>query len=202
MVIYDKIKQYKKYDIVAAIILFAILSAIVVAFAQLLQIKVNVEQVAVISLQKIITNSRAIIPCVIAFIGSVITTPKGYLAVIRQLSDLDKYIAALNVKNDEQLEYQKCPEIIPFLLDRHALMNTISYSLLLFVGIAIVTAFGKYFSITVTDFNSRIQMVFLTIFTTAILNTVRLVLATTQLPRVMVKNYREIKYTVKQQDTK
>lgn len=196
---YNKIKQYKKYDVVAIVVLFAIFSAIAVAIAQLLQLQVNVQQVIVISLQKVIANSRAIIPCVIAFIGSVITAPDGYLEVIKKLCDLDPYIAALNVNNEEQIEYQKCPEIIPFLLDRFILISIISYSLLIFVGINMTTAVVKYYNIAMTDFNSKIKMILLTIIFSAILNIIRTVLAVTKMPKIVVKNYNEIKYKAKQQ---
>lgn len=196
MLDYNKTKQY---DVVAIVVLFAIFSAIAVAIAQLLQPQINVQQVIVISLQKVISNSRAIIPCIIAFIGSVITAPDGYLEVIKELCDLDPYIAALNVNNEEQIEYQKCPEIIPFLLDRFILISIISYSLLIFVGINIATAVGKYYNMAMTDLNSKIKMVLLIIIFSAILNIIRIALAVTKMPKIVVKNYNKIKYKTKQQ---
>lgn len=199
MLDYNKAKQYKKYDAVAIVVLFVIFSAIAVAIVQLLQLQVNVQQVIVISLQKVISNSRAIIPCVIAFIGSVITAPDGYLKVIKELCDLDPYIAALNVNNEEQIKYQKCPEVIPFLLDRFVLISIISYSLLIFVGINMATAVGRYYNISVTDLSSKIQMVLLTIIFSAILNIIRIALAVTKMPKIVVKNYNEIKYRAEQQ---
>lgn len=196
---YEKIKQYKKYDIVAIIILLAIFSAIAVAITQLLQINLNVEKAVTISLQKVIGSARAIIPCVIAFIGSVITAPKGYLNVIKRLCELDPYVAALNVNNEEQLEYQKCPEIIPFLLDRKVLVNIISYSLLLFVGIVIATAFGTQFNIEVTTTSSKFFMILVTIAISALLNIARTLISVSLIPKIMVKNYNEIKYMAEQQ---
>ncbi len=196
---YEKIKQYKKYDIVAIIILLAILSAIAVAIAQLLQINLNVEKAVTISLQKVIGSARAIIPCSIAFIGSVITAPKGYLNVIKRLCELDPYVAALNVNNEEQLEYQKCPEIIPFLLDRKILVNIISYSLLLFVGIVIATALGTQYNIEVTTTSSKIFMILVTITISAILNIAKTLISVSLIPKIMVKNYNEIKYMAEQQ---
>ena len=196
---YEKIKQYKKYDIVAIIILFAIFSAIAVAIAQLFQINMNIEKVVVISLQKVIGSARAIIPCIISFIGSVITAPKGYLNVIKKLCELDPYVAALNVNNEEQMEYQKCPEIIPFLLDRKKLMNIISYSLLLFVGIVVATTFETQYNIEVITLSSKIFMILLTIAITASLNIARTTLAVNIMPKIMVKNYDEIKYRAEQQ---
>lgn len=196
---YEKIKQYKKYDIVAIIILLAIFSAIAVAITQLLQINLNVEKAVTISLQKVIGSARAIIPCVIAFIGSVITAPKGYLNVIKRLCELDPYIAALNVNNEEQLKYQKCPEIIPFLLDRKVLVNIISYSLLLFVGIVIATAFGTQFNIEVTTTSSKFFMILVTIAISAVLNIARTLISVSVIPKIMVKDYNEIKYMAEQQ---
>lgn len=196
---YEKIKQYKKYDIVAIIVLFAIFSAIAVAIAQLLQLNVNIEKAVTISLQKVIGSSRAIIPCVIAFIGSVITAPKGYLVVIKRLCELDPYVAALNVNNEEQLDYQKCPEIIPFLLDRKILVNIISYSLLLFVGIVIATALGTQYNIEVTTTSAKIFMILVTIAISAILNIARTLISVSLMPKIMVKNYNEIKYMAEQQ---
>ena len=196
---YDKIKRYRKYDIVAIVVLLAILSAIATAIVQLFQLNVNVEKVVEISLQKVIGSSRAIIPCIIAFVGSVITAPKGYLMVIRKLCDLDPYIAALNANNEEQLEYQQCPEIVSFLLDRIVLISIISYSLLIFTGIVIATAFSRYLNITVIDLQSKFQMVFLTMLFSAILNIIKTKLAVTQMPKIMVKNYEEIKHRAKQQ---
>lgn len=202
MLDYNKAKQYKKYDMVAIVVLFAIFSAIAVAVAQLLQLQVDVQQVVVISLQKVISNSRAIIPCIIAFVGSVITAPDGYLEVVIELCDLDPYIAALNVNNEEQIEYQKCPEVIPFLLDRFILISIISYSLLIFVGINITTAVVKYYNISMTDLNSKIKMVLLTIIFSAILNIIKTALANIQIPKMMIKNYDEIKFQAKQQSEK
>lgn len=196
---YEKIKQYKKYDIVAIIILLAIFSAIAVAITQLLQINLNVEKAVTISLQKVIGSARAIIPCVIAFIGSVITAPKGYLNVIKRLCELDPYVAALNVNNEEQLEYQKCPEIIPFLLDRKVLVNIISYSLLLFVGIVIATALGTQYNIDVTTTSSKIFMILVTIAIAAVLNIARTLISVSVMPKIMVKDYNEIKYMAEQQ---
>lgn len=196
---YEKIKQYKKYDIIAIIVLFAIFSAIAVALAQLFQINMNIEKAVTISLQKVIGSARAIIPCSIAFIGSVITAPKGYLNVIKKLCELDPYVAALNVNNEEQMEYQKCPEIIPFLLDRKILVNIISYSLLLFVGIVIATAFVTQYNIEVTTTNSKIFMILLTIAITATLNIARTLISVSLMPKIMVKNYNEIKYMAEQQ---
>ena len=97
------------------------------------------------------------------------------------------------------MEYQKCPEIIPFLLDRKILVNIISYSLLLFVGIVIATAFGTQYNIEVTTTNSKIFMILLTIAITATLNIARTLISVSLMPKIMVKNYNEIKYMAEQQ---
>lgn len=112
---------------------------------------------------------------------------------------MDPYVAALNVNNEEQLEYQKCPEIIPFLLDRKVLVNIISYSLLLFVGIVIATALSTQFNIEVTTTSSKIFMILVTIAISAVLNIARTLISVSLIPKIMVKDYNEIKYMAEQQ---
>ena len=108
----NKIYRYSLY-----VVLFSIIAAIVISFLRFMQFDFSISRVIKISLQKLISNAKTILPCIAAFGVSVITSTKGHLRVVEDLVYLDPRIAALNVNNEEQLEYQKCPEIILFLLN-------------------------------------------------------------------------------------
>lgn len=190
----NKIYRYSLY-----VVLFSIITAIVISFLRFMQFDFSMSRVIKISLQKLISNAKTILPCIAAFGVSVITSTKGHLRVVEDLVYLDPRIAALNVNNEEQLEYQKCPEIILFLLNNRRLSNTISYSFLLFAGTYLTSAYVKYFNVTVDNLQMKIKLILFTITFSAILNIFKSILAVIVLPIILVKDYDKIKTRAKNQ---
>lgn len=185
-------KQTKIYDYSLYAILFAIIVAIAISFLKFMQFDALISRVIKLSLQKLIDNSKIVLPFIIAFGLSVMTSTRGHLSVVEHLDYLDSHTAALNVNNEEQLEYQKCPEIITFMLDRIRLINAISYSFLIFAGTRLTACFMKFFNLAADDLQTKLKLIFLTIAFSAILNLLRLLLASKVMPKIVIKDYNKI----------
>lgn len=185
-------KQTKIYDYSLYVVLFAIIVAIAISFLKFMQFDTSISRVIKLSLQKLIDNSKIVLPFIIAFGLSVMTSTRGHLSIIEHLDHLDSHTAALNVNNEEQLEYQKCPEIITFMLDRIRLTNAISYSFLVFAGTRLTACFIKFFNLAADNLQTKLKLIFLTIAFSAILNLLRLLLASKVMPKIVIKDYNKI----------